>query len=270
MGRETPEELRFLGPGGAARLGRTAALAERRVWLWRDANGLDTERKFLEALPALFHPVDQRRGERRRTTSDPLWRWETFPGDPSWLDAPSVRRGLSNLWHYARLGATWPLPILARFAGAWTFRGRGPERAIAAAAARRNAALVEDREALSRYLAAVWDQISHGGPTEKSIRAALEKAAAEGRVTGWALPHDPKSGGPRFSMGCDVDVAELLLRALGSRVTAKRGPLPWKRIATEALGRFYGEQSSSDGPKGKARHQRRKPSTHRGITAPRV
>jgi hypothetical protein len=249
-------ELRRLGAPTWPNVLQVQALDnERCVRLWREANGLDTEEKFAAALPDLFHPYDVRRDKRTRLPGpgEPLASWESFPGSPAALESPTVRATLEKLWQAAVLGESWPIPILRRFAKAWAFGDRQAERVVNVRRAERDEALLKERASLAGFLEGVWSEIKHARPSEKTIREALQR----GRIRGWMLSYDPRSGASVLRIGgSDVDVAALIVEALANR--GWRGPIPWVRTATKALEQFYDRQVSPKAPVDRAAKRRRK------------
>jgi hypothetical protein len=238
------------------RLLQSAHEAERYLRFWREANGLDTMRKLAEALPDLFHPSNLHFEERKRQQPDPLAQWENFPGQPEWLDSPTVRKCLCFLWRSALSGKTWPLPILSRFGAAWAFRDREAGQVVSLQGLERDEALLKDRSSLARYLKLSWEKIKHENPTKGSIQTALSAAAQMGRVGCWSLSHNPHTGTPLVRIGiADIDTVAVLASALAMRPV--RGSIPWRRAATEALEPLYGRQESYAAPVDRVRAQRR-------------
>jgi len=217
---------------------RQTVAGERAIALWRKANGLEEEERFLEELPALFHPYDLRRHLRKRKHPDPLWRWESFPGAPIALEAPTVRKALSSLWWAARAGETWPLQILRRFAAAWTFEDPKAKRVIQHAKGEIEEARLKTVKSLSDYLAAVDREIPRTAKGEAKIRAAFVVGVREGRIGPWAFFRHPRSGNPMIRIGMqDVDAPALV--ALGRGRKPARGHAPWDEIAAEYLETVY-------------------------------
>ena len=217
---------------------REMVAGERALTLWREANGLEAEERFLEELPALFHPYDLRHHLRKRKHPDPLANWESFPGYPHALEAPTVRKALSSLWWAARAGETWPLPILRRFADAWTFEDEKAKRVIQHAKGEIEEARLKTVKSLSTYLAAVDREIPRTAKGEAKIRAAFVDGVREHRIGLWSFSRDPRSGNITLRIGYqDVDAPALV--ALGRGRKPSRGLIPWDEIAAEALEAVY-------------------------------
>lgn len=217
---------------------REAVAGERALQLWRKANGLEEEERFLEELPALFHPYDLRRRTRKRKLPDPLAHWESFPGDPIALEARTVRKALSFLWWAARAGETWPLDILRRFAAAWTFEDPKAKRVIQHAKGEIEEARLQTVKSLSGYLATVDREIPRTARGEAKIRAAFVAGVREGRIGLWTFSRHPRSGHPMVRVGYqDVDAPALV--ALGRGRKPARGLAPWDEVAAEFLETVY-------------------------------
>jgi len=217
---------------------RETVAGERALQLWREANGFEKEERFLEEIPALFHPYDLRHHLRKRKHPDPLAGWESFPGNPIALEAPTVRKALSSLWWAARAGETWPLDILRRFADAWTFEDEKARRVIQRAKGEIEEARLLTVKSLSGYLAAVDREIPRAAKGETKIRAAFVAGVREGRIGLWTFSRHPRSGNPMVRFGMqDVDAPALI--ALGRGRKPARGLAPWDEIAAEALETVY-------------------------------
>lgn len=217
---------------------RTITAAERALKLWRAANGLDSYERFLEELPALFHPYDRRRRLRKRKPPDPLAYWESFPGDPVALEARTVRDALARLWHAARAGEARPLEILRRFAAAWTFEDEKARHVLQHVKGKKEEARLETVKFLSDYLAAVDHEILRSARGEAKIRAAFAELLRDGKIGVWSFHRDPRTTGRLFRIGIqDVDAPALI--ALGRGRKPARGCIPWDEIAAEALEGIY-------------------------------
>lgn len=242
---------------------RTITAAERALKFWREANGLDSDERFLEELPALFHPYDLRRRSRKRKHPDPLAYWESFPGDPVALEGRTVRRALARLWYAARAGETWPLRILRKFAAAWTFEDEKARRVIQSAKGEIEGARLDTVKDLSGYLAAVDHEIPRTARGEAKIRAAFEELLRDGGIGEWTFPRDPRTVGRLFRIGLqDVDAPALI--ALGRGRKPARGCIPWDEIAAEALEGIYAVTWNPRRLKDAARQRaRRSPETPR-------
>jgi len=217
---------------------RTLIAAERALKFWREANGLDSDERFLEELPALFHPYDLRRRSRKRKPPDPLAHWESFPGDPVALEGRTVRHALARLWYAARAGEARSLSILRRFAAAWTFEDEKARRAMQHAKGEIEKARLETVKSLSAYLAAVDHEIPRAARGEAKIRAEFAGLLSDGKIGPWTFPRDPRAVARLFRIGLqDVDAPSLI--ALGRGRKPARGCIPWDEIAADALEAIY-------------------------------